>query len=546
VVKQFSFLAVIIFCVQLLLGQSLVKDINIGSGGSNPSHFTRFGNQTCFIANDGEHGYELWITDGTDAGTTLVKDISPGMTDGCFYHASIFNKVSSLQVLGKNIYFFANDGIHGFELWRSDGTELGTTMVKDILPGAASCSVDLSLIRAGNYLYFAASDALHGTEIWKSDGTDTGTILLKDIYPGPQSSNPLYLFADNDTVYFAANDKITGYGLWKTDGTEDGTVFLKNVAPSGDLSDSMPYIKFKGQLYFSGLSLDNGTELWKTDGTPGGTVMVKDINPGKADGSPLHFNILKDRLVFSAITKQNGKELWQSDGTDSGTTLIKDIYPGKEDSDPGTPVVLGDKIYFIASDSAKRTELWVSDLSDTGTHIFYPTQPGVYQHFKNLFGDKDAFYFTTDSANTGFELWRSDGTPGGTKMMHEICNGTCSSEPGNFYKSDTILFFSAYDDLHGNELWSIGSNVTFIDQVVSRADRSLHTDPLRKELDRIRNTGSEITYIKIFDLAGNDLYTQLIKDPNHISSENLKPGIYVLRAYDKLDEAVSFTRFIKE
>jgi ELWxxDGT repeat protein len=189
----------------------------------------------------------------------------------------------------------------------------------------------------------------------------------------------------------------------------------------------------------------------------------------------------------------------------------------------------------------------MSDLTDSGTYIFCPTRQCVsQQRFKNLFADKGMIYFTTDSANTGFELWRTDGTVAGTGMLTDICQGPCGSEPGNFYRSDTILFFSAYDDTHGNELWSIGSNVTFLQKITSRGEKELHLDPLKKKLDQLRQTGSDIVYIKIFDLGGNELYTQFIKDPNQISSETFKPGMYVLRAYDKHDEAVAFARFVKE
>lgn len=543
--KKAFYIFLIVFWIQSTSAQSIVKDICIGMGNSNPVNFVRLGNLTCFIANDEIHGYELWITDGTEAGTNMVKDIDPGVADACLYHGHLYNRTSSLQVLGNKVYFFANDESHGFELWSSDGTESGTNLVKDIMPGPISSSVDLTLTRAGNYLFFAATDGRHGTELWKTDGTDTGTVLVKDILPGTQSGNPLYLFADSGVVYFAANDNVHGYGLWKSDGTEDGTIFLKNVAPTGDLSDSVPYVRFKGEIYFSGYSLDNGSELWKTNGTAAGTVLVKDINPGKADALPLHFCVLKDHIVFSATTKALGKELWQSDGTGPGTSIVKDIRTGKEDSNPGKPVVLHDKIYFIANDSVKRPEIWVSDLSDTGTHIFVSNITGV-QQFKNLYADSGFIYFATDSANTGLELWKSDGTPEGTLMLREICQGTCGSEPGTFFKSDTTLFFSAYDEIHGRELWSIGSNVTFIAEIISKEFRDVYIDPLRNKLNQLRQTGSDIIYIKIFDLGGTELYKQYVKDPNQISSDSFKPGIYILRAFDKNDEAVSFVRFVKD
>jgi len=543
--KRALYIFFLIFSASLGSAQSIVKDICIGLGNSNPSNFVSVGNLTYFIANDGLHGYELWVTDGTEAGTTMVKDIAPGAADGCYYHGHLSFKASTLQALGRKVYFFASDQNHGFELWGSDGTDLGTQMVKDIMPGPVSSSVDLYLTRAGSYIYFAATDGRHGTELWRSDGTDTGTVLVKDINPGTQNGNPVYLFADSEVVYFAANDNIHGYGLWKSNGTEDGTVFLKNVAPTADGGDSIPYVKFKGEIYFAGYSLDNGTELWKTNGTTAGTVLVKDINPGKPDGSPSHFCVYNEHIVFSANTRAFGRELWQSDGSEAGTMMVKDIRPGKEGSDPETPAVLKDKVYFIASDSVKRPELWISDLTDTGTHIFINNATGN-QHFKNLFADNGGLYFTTDSGDTGMELWRTDGTKSGTFMLKEICPGICGSEPGNFFRTDTTLFFSAYDDAHGQELWSIGSNVTFIAEITSEKLRDVYIDPLKNKLNQLRQTGSDIVYIKIFDLNGVELYTQFVKDPNQISSESFKPGIYILRSYDKNDDAVSFVRFVKE
>ena len=543
--KRVFYLFIFLFSVIIASAQVLVKDICIGVGSSNPTNFVRLGNQTCFVANDGLHGYELWITDGTEAGTTMVKDIDPGMADGCMYHAQLSLTISTLQVLGNRVYFFANDETHGFELWSSDGTELGTSMVKDIMPGQISSSVNLALTRMGNYLYFAGNDAHHGTELWRTDGTDTGTVLVKDIFTGPQSGNPLYIFADNDVLYFTATDRTNGYGLWKSNGTDTGTVFLKNVAPTISMEDSLPYIKFNGEVYFSGHNLDEGTELWKTNGTTEGTVLVKDINPGKADASPMHFCVYKGHLVFSAVSKEWGTELWQSDGTGAGTTLFKDIRAGKEDSHPSKPVVFKDKLYFIADDSAQRSELWITDLTDTGTQIFLGSLTGT-RRFKNLYADTGFIYFATDSADFGLELWRSDGTSAGTIMLTEICPGTCSSEPGNFFKSDTTLFFSACNDTRGNELWAIGTNMPFIQAITTDKLKDVYIDPLRKKLNQLRNTGSDVVYIIIYNLNGDELYTQKVKDPNQVSSESFNPGIYILRAYDKNDEMVSFVRFVKE
>ena len=112
----------------------MVKDIKSGNqDGSFPRYLTAVGNTLYFRADDGTHGAELWKSDGTEAGTVMVKDIRPGTDSGNPGESTYW-----LTAVGNTVFFDANDGIHGYELWKSDGTEAGTVMVKDINPGGAS------------------------------------------------------------------------------------------------------------------------------------------------------------------------------------------------------------------------------------------------------------------------------------------------------------------------------------------------------------------------------------------------------------------------
>src|SRR5205085_2313751 len=141
-----------------------------------PGYLTAVGGTLFFVADDGLNGRELWKSDGTAVGTVLVKDINPGSA----YGFPSTSSPSSLTAVGGTLFFAANDGTNGKELWKSDGTPAGTVLVKDINPGSAD-SYPNGLTAVGGTLYFAADDGVHAQELWSSDGAAAGTALVKDI-----------------------------------------------------------------------------------------------------------------------------------------------------------------------------------------------------------------------------------------------------------------------------------------------------------------------------------------------------------------------------
>ncbi len=199
------------------------------------------------------------------------------------------------------------DGVNGGELWKSDGTAAGTVLVKDIRPGL-STSYPGNLTAVGNTLFFTADDGVNGTELWKSDGTAAGTVLVKDIRPGYSGFGPRYLTVVGNTLFFWANDGVNGYGLWKSDGTTAGTVLVADIS----FGDSFPgYLTVVGStLFFSAYDGVNGTELWQSDGTAAGTVLVGDIRPGSYGSYPFSLTAVGNTLFFQAYDGVNGQELW--------------------------------------------------------------------------------------------------------------------------------------------------------------------------------------------------------------------------------------------
>jgi ELWxxDGT repeat protein len=142
-----------------------------------PHGLAAVGRTLFFTAEDGSHGRELWRSDGTRAGTVLVKDITPGAADGYYDYGP-----HSLTSAGSRLFFVDDDGTHGNELWTSNGTRTGTVLVKDITPDTVENDYGPSdLTEAGGRLFFSARDGVHGAELWRSNGTRAGTVMVKDI-----------------------------------------------------------------------------------------------------------------------------------------------------------------------------------------------------------------------------------------------------------------------------------------------------------------------------------------------------------------------------
>jgi len=437
-----------------------VKDINV-VGDSDPGNLTSFNGMLFFTADDVLHGFELWRSDGTSAGTVMVKDICPGTCSSHPQYLTLFNG---------SLYFGAIDGVHGRELWKSDGTAAGTVLVN---PGPGGYSPgDLTVFK--NMLYFEACDSTNGCELWKSNGTASGTALVKDICPGTCSSVPDQLTVlsgltlGSATLFFSASDSTNGRELWKSDGTASGTVLVKDICPGTCGSDPFELTVvhravigtptlFFGACYSTAYA---SCGLWKSDGTNAGTVLVKDTNPGGLYGSGLAGLTAYDRLLFfTANNDTYGTELWRSDGTASGTVLFKDINPGPASSMPLPLTIFNGNLIFTANDGVHGSELWSTNGTDAGAFMVNDINSGVnssYPYYLTAVGN--TLLFSADDGMNGNELWRSDGTASGTIMVKDICPGVCWSGPRGLKAVGSVLFFAAYDGsqangAHGVELW---------------------------------------------------------------------------------------------
>ena len=415
------------------------------------------------------YGYELWTMDYY-GNAEMLKDINAGEADS---YPTIYGQTEDL------LFFRATTSLNGYELWVTDGTESGTNMVKDINPGSDSSSYGYYGFHHFNgKFYFPANDGTTGEELWATDGTENGTYLVKDIRGEDSNgnnygSNPSGFTVIGDTMYFIADDGEHGSEPWMTDGTANGTRMLKDIREENsdgnnygstygcdgmmDCDSSFqPYYKFGDQIFFTADDGLHGTEIWVTDGTANGTRMFKDIREENSDGNNYGstycyyrdcFFEFNGRLWFTANDGIHGNELWYTNGTEAGTYMLTDIR--EEDSNGNNygsnPYIYfntEDYFYFTAHDGDSQRlfmtdgKQMIMDLDVHSSDVYISGTPVMFD---------GEFYMSLRTQPTGYELWKSDGTSEGTVMVHEFWSGTTSGNPQNLMVvNNNLLFMIAY------------------------------------------------------------------------------------------------------
>lgn len=424
---------------------TLVKDItpsnissNFGSNGSNPSGVVV--NNTLFaIINFG-----LWKSDGTESGSTLLKS---------FNYPS---ELVGISKAGNVVYFTEYLSSTNVRLWKSDGTVAGTVVVANVSGGI------INSIQMNGILYFVCSNSSSITELWRSDGTETGTYMVKNTNQYGWNFNKLEVIGN--TLFFVVNSPSTGFELWKSDGTIANTQIVKDIFVGNESSNPQNLLAVNGILYFSAQNASYDYELWRSDGTETGTYLVKNINPYYSS-NPSNFQTVNNLLVFSAYDVTHGGEIWVSDGTTTNTFLLKDIYPGSQTGYQQGYIAqlssINGAALFMANDGINGLSLWKTDGTANGTFMVKDLVPGNNDNFNifNIFTYQtlNQVYFSVVNDSNYDDLWQSDGTTNGTFKVNSLNNNVV------FYlKNSSIMvnnttgnnfFFPAYDKEAGIELW---------------------------------------------------------------------------------------------
>jgi len=505
-------------------GTFMLKDISPSFDFfAGPEQLTVFNSKLYFTANDGT-GRKLWLTDGTSSGTvlaggqnnvlfmdddiimdlfnrpfivtgsnfytaastgttgmelykyniaagfSLVKDITPGMPGGQFFY---------YEKLGNAVAFTYYDSVNRQnQLWRSDGTTANTVLIKSY-----GDSIYIANLYAGNKLLYFTSNAINGYELWKTNGTPAGTGLVKDIYAGPTSANPASLTLYKDKMFFKAASKNAGTELWQTDGTEAGTVMLPEIntvatnysAPDYSFNynyndNTTPGAAIDKIVYFSATTPETGYELYRSNGIAAGTTLASDLIPGENSSAPRNF-LTKNHAVYFTAYSNDRNSINKVDSTGNVTMIIStDLFLRSYDVDDN-----GSVFYSVSNSLTNKNELWHVAANGSGNVMLTDklADNNNYRFIVKVVNNKA--YFTAADEN-GTELWVSNGTIAGTRMVKDIFSGTNSANPYSLYAYNNNIFFGA-DDGSGAALWrSNGTDAVKVKNIAPYGLNSYNTD----------------------------------------------------------------------
>ena len=484
----------------------LANDTDVDSGETASLSIASFGQGTNGAVQ--EVGGELVYTpdadfNGTDSFTYTVEDVN-GVTDSATVNVTVtpVNDAPLLSVMPTGLFFGADDGTTGRELWRFDGTD--ATRITDINPGAGDAGIG-AIGQFEDAVYFAADDGVNGSELWRYDGATT--TMIADINPAG-GAGPRDFHEFGGQLYFVADNGVDGEQLWRTDGTAIGT---ERVSTTLDLAIHATqfgtfFTEFGGELYFTANDGSSGRELWKTDGTT--VSQVHDIFAGPNSSHASFMTVFEGQLYMYAVDGTNGGELYRTDG--STLELIADLNPGIVSSVITEMEVLGGDLWFKGFNGTGGDELWKYDGANlTGFEVRAgPLTTGI----EELTVFEGALYFSGVDSTAGRELWTFDGANGSVVQDLRPGAGSGQIDEITFYRGE--LFFKAWDGSSvGNELFRFdGSTISLaanIDPGPSAADGSTPKTLTAITLETDEDTAPTISGISVSDVDGNPLAVSL-------------------------------------
>jgi len=376
-------------------------DLVPGDGSSAARGFTRLNGWDYFVTGgvDRQYATGIWRTNGTT--TELVADNLNVAFESNFYE---MKPPRAFAALGTYLYFSADDGASGSEIWRTDGSSVAR--VADLC-ATPTCDGAVGVpFTSGSWVYFNGFTSATGAELWRTNGTTTS--IVKDTVPGAGGANFADFYTHQGILYFRYANDTNGSELGQTNGTSSGTV-LYDLTPGSDGSNPHGFTTFAGRLFFSAES-----DLWSLTTTQAPALFYRPNLSGDSFVNTL--TVVGSNMFFAAEGNSFGRELWVTTGdpTDpSAVSRVSDIAEGNESSNPMWLTAFGSRVYFAANDGIGGTELFSSNgIVTSRVADINPGSDGSEPNDLTVFAGALYLY-----ANDG-ELWRvTDSTSANRQSM---------------------------------------------------------------------------------------------------------------------------------
>jgi ELWxxDGT repeat protein len=403
----------IAFVPLLLWAQGLIRVLDINPlGDSTIADRVGVGGMLYFSANDGSTGVELWRSGGTEPSTSLI-DLEPG---------SLSSYPGALVEWNGELFFAASSTAYGNELMRGNGG--APVLVKDIRVGSGGSGPSQFTPFDGD-LFFSAWDGTLDTDftqtiqLWRTDGSSLGTTLVKTFYDvavTPVLGN--FVVHEGKLLVVAAGSGQNRHQIWSSDGTPGGTTFIFDGLTPPSVFLAGKFTSFQGQLYFPCQAGAYGWELWRSDGTSLGTQLFKDQRPGTDSSYPNNLTPHGNTLYYTGMINNFDTTLMRTMGTPETT---QEALPGLMIRNPAYLAVKGPHLYFYAQGNLGQG-LYRTDGSEVGTELLH-----LFLGMKYLVPVQDLLYFIAEDTPHGVEMWRSDGSAAGTEIVVDFTTGSASS-----------------------------------------------------------------------------------------------------------------------
>lgn len=420
---------------------------------------------------------KLCVTDGTNGGTLFVTDLGTEGNKGIAYTIPaqdfmyIITTRSTFVLVGGTFIITRYD-----ELWKSNGTAAGTTLVYSFLPitGVSISNVFVSnnatyqnYSVSGNTMYFTGYDATNGAELWKTDGTTAGTSIVKDINVGSGNGYPNAFCKIGSDVFFSATTDGISRKLWKTDGSEAGTVQVAVPEPFFIADVNVGFVNNK-MIFYAHNTVD-GYEPYVSDGTAAGTYMLQNINPSGNSLPTVNQNLhLKANNKYCFFIANNGSNnnLWRTDGTNVGTIkLTPDAQNAQNGIDGSYSDINNTGVWFFDATTTSSEKLYKSDGTTAGT--YQATANISYGQKMKIYNGAVWFQARDIGSVANVEPWRCGGNAATTNIAFEVEPGISgstrlSSNPYAFFVKNNKLYFFASTLLpSGHNLYQYTGDFTF-------------------------------------------------------------------------------------